>query len=73
MWDINTGEHLRELLSDLTGVWQVQFDERRCVAAVQRNQLTYIEVLDFGARRDGMQDRGRRIVVDAHGCEIEGL
>lgn len=44
MWDINTGEHLRELLSDLTGVWQVQFDERRCVAAVQRNQLTYIEV-----------------------------
>lgn len=44
MWDTNTGEHLRELLSDLSGVWQVQFNARRCVAAVQRNQLTYIEV-----------------------------
>lgn len=44
MWNIETGECLRDLLSDLSGVWQVRFDERRCVAAVQRNNLTYIEV-----------------------------
>jgi F-box and WD-40 domain protein CDC4 len=44
MWNISTGECLRDLLSDLSGVWQVRFDERRCVAAVQRNNLTYIEV-----------------------------
>ena len=44
MWDVRTGEFVRDLLTDLTGVWQVKFDGRRCVAAVQRNGLTYIEV-----------------------------
>ena len=44
MWDVGTGECVRDLLTDLSGVWQVRFDERRCVAAVQRNNLTYIEV-----------------------------
>jgi len=42
-WDISTGE-CRELLTDLDGVWQVQFDSERWVAAVQRNGVTYIEV-----------------------------
>ncbi|CAG8841070.1 28687_t:CDS:1, partial [Gigaspora margarita] len=27
---------------------QVKFDERRCVAAVQRNYVTWFDVLDFG-------------------------
>ena len=44
MWDVATGEFVKDLLTDLSGVWQVKFDERRCVAAVQRNNLTYIEV-----------------------------
>ena len=44
MWNVKNGECVRDLLTDLSGVWQVRFDERRCVAAVQRNQLTYIEV-----------------------------
>lgn len=44
MWDTQTGECIQDLLSDLTGVWQVKFDARRCVAAVQRDNLTYIEV-----------------------------
>jgi len=44
MWDISTGECLQDLLTDLSGVWQVKFDARRCVAAVQRESLTYIEV-----------------------------
>ncbi|KAG5993992.1 hypothetical protein E4U43_003342, partial [Claviceps pusilla] len=43
MWDVKTGEFVQDLLTDLTGVWQVKFDERRCVAAVQRDQLTYLE------------------------------
>jgi F-box and WD-40 domain protein CDC4 len=37
MWDIRTGAFVRDLLDGLTGVWQVGFDERFCVAAVQRN------------------------------------
>ncbi|ROT43794.1 cell division control protein [Sodiomyces alkalinus F11] len=44
MWDIKTGECMQDLLTDLNGVWQVKFDERRCVAAVQRGSLTYVEV-----------------------------
>ena len=44
MWSAQTGEFVRDLLFDLSGVWQVKFDERRCCAAVQRNGQTYIEV-----------------------------
>lgn len=65
LWNIKTGECIKDLLTDLSGVWQVKFDERRCVAAVQRDSLTYVEVLDFGASRDGVPaiNRGRRIVL----------
>ncbi|KAI1341123.1 WD40-repeat-containing domain protein [Xylariaceae sp. FL0016] len=67
MWDIRTGECIQDLLTDLSGVWQVRFDERRCVAAVQRDNLTYVEILDFGAVRDGKapEDLGRRILLNA--------
>lgn len=44
MWDIQTGDCIQDLLTNLSGVWQVKFDQRRCVAAVQRDNLTYIEV-----------------------------
>ncbi len=44
MWNVATGTFVKDLLTDLSGVWQVNFNERRCVAAVQRNGLTYIEV-----------------------------
>jgi F-box and WD-40 domain protein CDC4 len=44
MWDVRNGECVRDLLTDLSGVWQVKFNDRRCVAAVQRDNLTYIEV-----------------------------
>jgi F-box and WD-40 domain protein CDC4 len=72
MWNVTNGHFVKDLLTDLSGVWQVKFDGRRCVAAVQRNSITYIEVLDFGASRDGMPEhkRGRRIVVNAEGQEV---
>ncbi|KZM27896.1 hypothetical protein ST47_g960 [Ascochyta rabiei] len=75
MWNVKTGEFVKDLLTDLSGVWQVKFNERRCVAAVQRNSLTYIEVLDFGASRDGvtLDQRGRRIVVNRNGQEVEDI
>jgi len=44
MWNVATGEFVKDLLTDLSGVWQVKFNQRRCVAAVQRNNYTYIEV-----------------------------
>jgi F-box and WD-40 domain protein CDC4 len=44
MWNVKTGEWVRDLLTDLSGVWQVKFNDRRCVAAVQRDSWTYLEV-----------------------------
>lgn len=91
MWDIQTGDCIQDLLTDLGGVWQVKFDERRCVAAVQRDNLTYVEVsiasfplssncanlfiqiLDFGAVRDGKppEELGKRILLN--GPEVQRL
>ncbi|TEA19508.1 Cell division control protein 4 [Colletotrichum sidae] len=66
MWDIRNGECVQDLLTDLSGVWQVKFDERRCVAAVQRDSLTYVEILDFGAVRDGKppEELGKRKLLN---------
>ncbi|GAA5908369.1 hypothetical protein JCM6882_007916 [Rhodosporidiobolus microsporus] len=49
MWDVATGDFVRDLLTNLTGVWQVAFDQRFCVAAVARNNVSEFEILDFGA------------------------
>jgi len=48
LWDIRTGQFCRNLLTGMRGVWQVKFDQRRCVAAVQNESHTSFEVLDFG-------------------------
>ncbi|KAL9104196.1 MAG: hypothetical protein Q9163_000848 [Psora crenata] len=71
MWKVAGGEFVRDLLTDLSGVWQVKFNERRCVAAVQPDADS-LKVLDFGACRDGVAEhkRGRRILVDGEGREI---
>ncbi|KAF3761931.1 hypothetical protein M406DRAFT_99963 [Cryphonectria parasitica EP155] len=73
MWDIQTGDCIQDLLTDLGGVWQVKFDERRCVAAVQRDNLTYVEILDFGAVRDGKppEELGKRILLN--GPEVQHI
>ena len=36
LWDIKTGRHIRDLITDVSGVWRVAFDRRRCVAAVRK-------------------------------------
>ncbi|EGS18388.1 uncharacterized protein CTHT_0064130 [Thermochaetoides thermophila DSM 1495] len=66
LWDIETGDCVQDLLTDLNSVWQVKFDWRRCVAAVQRGNLTYLEILDFGAARDGYKpdELGHRILLN---------
>lgn len=48
LWNAKTGEFIRDLLDDVDGpVWQVKFDYRRCIAAVQKDHRTCIEILDF--------------------------
>ncbi|KAA8900337.1 hypothetical protein TRICI_006209 [Trichomonascus ciferrii] len=52
LWNVRTGQLVRDLLDDLNGIWQVKFDNRRCVAAVKRQNDTFIEVLDFEGAND---------------------
>lgn len=47
IWDIQNNFCERNLLTELSGVWQVRFHGQYCVAAVQRTHQTYIEVSVF--------------------------
>ncbi|KAG0145192.1 hypothetical protein CROQUDRAFT_133898 [Cronartium quercuum f. sp. fusiforme G11] len=55
LWDASDGTLIRELCSGYSAVWQVSFDERFAVVAVQRGTVSEYEVLDFG-RTDGRTD-----------------
>lgn len=48
MWNIRDGTVVRDLLTGITGVWQVVFEGRWCVAASNRNDSTVLDVWDFG-------------------------
>ena len=47
------GRLLRDLVTNVQGVWRVRMDERRLVCAVQKEQgRTFFEVLDFAEDAD---------------------
>ncbi|CEP10084.1 hypothetical protein [Parasitella parasitica] len=48
MWDIQTGRFIRDLITEVDGVWRVAFDGRRCIAAVHKKNETSFRILDFG-------------------------
>lgn len=48
MWDVRDGTVVRDLLTGITGVWQVVFEGRWCVAASNRSEMTHLDVWDFG-------------------------
>ncbi|KAG8793783.1 SCF ubiquitin ligase complex subunit cdc4 [Ceratobasidium sp. 428] len=48
VWDVQEGSVVRDLLTGVTGVWQVVFEGRWCVAASNRQEQTYLDVWDFG-------------------------
>ncbi|KAF8643914.1 hypothetical protein AX16_008930 [Volvariella volvacea WC 439] len=54
MWNIRDGTVVRDLLTNITGVWQVVFEGRWCVAASNRDDATVLDVWDFG--KDGDDD-----------------
>ncbi|KAG8883512.1 SCF ubiquitin ligase complex subunit cdc4 [Tulasnella sp. 331] len=53
MWDTRDGSMTRDLLTGITGVWQVVFDRRFCIAASNRQDNTFLEVWDFAGRKGG--------------------
>jgi F-box and WD-40 domain protein CDC4 len=52
MWNVHDGLVVRDLLTGITGVWQVVFEGRWCVAASNRNDTTVLDVWDFGNEGD---------------------
>lgn len=52
MWNVRDGSVVRDLLTGITGVWQVVFEGRWCVAASNRNDATVLDVWDFGNEED---------------------
>ncbi|RCH98584.1 SCF ubiquitin ligase complex subunit cdc4, partial [Rhizopus stolonifer] len=50
MWDTKTGELLHDLIQDVTSVWRICFNERRCISAVKSHSQnsTQLVVLDYG-------------------------
>ncbi|EKM82365.1 hypothetical protein AGABI1DRAFT_124841 [Agaricus bisporus var. burnettii JB137-S8] len=48
MWNIRDGSVVRDLLTGITGVWQVVFEGRWCVAASNKIGVTSLDVWDFG-------------------------
>ncbi|KAG8987903.1 SCF ubiquitin ligase complex subunit cdc4 [Tulasnella sp. JGI-2019a] len=47
MWNTKDGSRARILLKAVTGVWQVTFDRRFLVAAINQQNKTFVEVWDF--------------------------
>ena len=52
MWNIRDGTVVRDLLTGITGVWQVVFEGRWCVAASNRDNATFLDIWDFGDEDD---------------------
>jgi F-box and WD-40 domain protein CDC4 len=52
MWNVRDGTVVRDLLTGITGVWQVVFEGRWCVAASNRNDTTVLDVWNFGKEDD---------------------
>ncbi|KZV88289.1 WD40 repeat-like protein [Exidia glandulosa HHB12029] len=58
MWDVRKGTPVCDLLTGITGVWQVVFQGRWCVAASNKMDATYLDVWDFGRKGDTDEDWG---------------
>ncbi|KAG7440719.1 cell division control protein 4 [Guyanagaster necrorhizus] len=53
LWNIRDGSTVvRDLLVDITGVWQVVFEGRWCVSASNKDATTMLDVWDFGSHND---------------------
>ncbi|KAA1469244.1 cell division control protein 4 [Dentipellis sp. KUC8613] len=56
LWDIQTGAFVRDILTDVIGVWQVAFKGRWCVATYNRRENTYMDIWDFGPGEQGDEE-----------------
>ena len=64
LWNVNTGKYVRDVVTGIAGAWRVSIDSRRCVAAVQKDESTWFEVLDFDA--DAVEKEAEAVARAAH-------
>ncbi|KAL0956913.1 hypothetical protein HGRIS_003017 [Hohenbuehelia grisea] len=62
VWDLSTGKELNDLMPSATHIWQVAFDDRRCVAASSTQELlTCLTIWDLpstsGSTHDALDSR----------------
>lgn len=60
MSDTRDGTMIKELLADVTGVWQVQFNERFYAVATNDQEHTFLNIWDFGSVGDADVHAARR-------------
>ncbi len=52
LWNVRDGTLIRDLLTEISGVWQVAFEGRWCVAAIDRSSTLMLDVWDFATEPD---------------------
>lgn len=65
LWDIRTGQYVRDLVIGISSVWQLAFNGNLLVAASDRGGSSVFDVFDFGASShiSGLDDDS----LDSHG------
>ncbi|OMH85547.1 Cell division control protein 4 [Zancudomyces culisetae] len=48
LWNLKTGKFVRNISAGLGNIWQVDFDGKRLVTAVRANDVTFVEVFNYG-------------------------
>lgn len=44
IWDVRSGQLVRKAIEQATGVWRLQFNSTKLIAAIQNGETTLIEV-----------------------------
>lgn len=75
LWDIYEGKIIRKMLkreNGTTGIWQVAFEGRWCVAASKHGEQTYLNVWDFGGGEEEAVEDDKIEANEEDGSEDEG-
>lgn len=65
MWDFRTGEFIRFLVSHGSGIWRLSFSSTKLVAAVQRNEVSTIEIFDYSVPLVPLNSGNTRSIASA--------
>ncbi|KAF9527920.1 cell division control protein 4 [Crepidotus variabilis] len=52
LWDIRSGKVIKDLLSGVTGIWRVNFEDQWCVSASNVESITMLDIWDFNTNEE---------------------